>query len=74
MGGIMNTPGVASPCVRNCCLDERDVCLGCGRSLDEIRLWSESDDVERLRILERAAARRAEREARWGAWETGDKS
>ena len=70
----MNTPGVASPCVRNCCLDERDVCLGCGRSLDEIRIWSESDDAERLRILERAAARRAEREARWRAWDTGDKS
>ena len=20
----------ASPCVRNCCLDDRDICLGCG--------------------------------------------
>ena len=69
----MNTPGVASPCVRNCCLDERDVCLGCGRSLDEIRVWSESDDAGRLRILERAAARRAEREARQRVWETGGK-
>ena len=69
----MTAPGVASPCVRNCCLDERDVCLGCGRSLDEIRIWSESDDAERLRILERASARRAERQARQRAWETGAK-
>jgi len=55
---------VPSPCVRNCCLDEADVCLGCGRSLDEIRVWSEAGDPERLRILEQAARRRAEREAR----------
>lgn len=62
---------VPSPCIRNCCLDEQDVCLGCGRSLDEIRLWSESDDAERLAILGRAAGRRAERDARRRAWEAG---
>lgn len=62
---------VPSPCVRNCCLDERDVCLRCGRSLDEIKVWSEAGDAERLGILERAAARRAEREARRLAWQQG---
>ncbi|MDN3685302.1 DUF1289 domain-containing protein [Vibrio sinaloensis] len=25
-----------NPCVRNCCLNERDICLGCGRTLQEI--------------------------------------
>ena len=64
----MNPGEVASPCVRNCCLDEQDVCMGCGRSLDEIRAWSEADDTARRAILERAAARRAERAARLGAW------
>ena len=62
------TSQIPSPCVRNCCLDEGDVCLGCGRSLDEIRVWSEAGDTERLRILERAATRRSEREARIRAW------
>lgn len=62
---------VPSPCVRNCCLDERDVCMGCGRSLDEIRRWSEASDAERNRILEQAAGRRAEREARRLAWLEG---
>lgn len=62
---------VASPCVRNCCLDEQEICLGCGRSLDEIKVWSEAGDVERLRILEQAARRRAEREARMRAWREG---
>jgi hypothetical protein len=60
--------GIASPCVRNCCLDEREVCLGCGRSLDEIKAWSEAGDAERLAILEQAGRRRAEREARMQAW------
>ena len=62
---------VASPCVRNCCLDEREVCLGCGRSLDEIKAWSEAGDAERLAILEQAARRRVEREARMRAWLEG---
>ncbi|HET7649312.1 MAG TPA: DUF1289 domain-containing protein [Gammaproteobacteria bacterium] len=53
-----------SPCVRNCCLDEQDICLGCGRSLDEIRDWSASPDPARQQILERAAERRAARVAR----------
>jgi predicted Fe-S protein YdhL (DUF1289 family) len=62
---------IPSPCVRNCCLDERDVCLGCGRSLDEIRVWSEAGDAERLKILDQATRRRAEREARMQAWRQG---
>ncbi|MBT2912746.1 DUF1289 domain-containing protein, partial [Vibrio anguillarum] len=24
-----------SPCIRQCCLDEMDICLGCFRSLNE---------------------------------------
>jgi predicted Fe-S protein YdhL (DUF1289 family) len=57
-----------SPCIRNCCLDEKDVCLGCGRTLAEIRDWSTADDLERSRVLERAAVRRGERAARLGNW------
>jgi len=30
---------IKSPCVRNCCLDTEDICLGCFRSMDEIMLW-----------------------------------
>ena len=36
-----------SPCVRNCCLDEVDVCLGCGRLLAEILRWHAADADER---------------------------
>ncbi|WP_154401651.1 DUF1289 domain-containing protein, partial [Vibrio cholerae] len=25
---------------RHCCLDDKDICIGCGRTLDEICCWS----------------------------------
>ena len=49
---------VQSPCVRNCCLNNDDICLGCFRSLDEITRWSESDNHERTVILQNALQRR----------------
>jgi uncharacterized protein len=51
----------ASPCVRNCCLDDDDVCLGCGRRLDEILAWHSADDGGRHAILLVAAQRREAR-------------
>jgi Predicted Fe-S protein len=56
---------VASPCVRNCCLNEDDVCLGCFRSLAEILQWSEADDPLRQRFLSNAASRRATHSIIW---------
>lgn len=50
---------VKSPCVRRCCLNECNVCLGCFRTLQEILDWHEADDDERRRILAGAAERRA---------------
>jgi predicted Fe-S protein YdhL (DUF1289 family) len=40
-----------SPCVRNCCLDEQDICMGCYRSLEEILIWHKASDDERNGIL-----------------------
>ncbi len=50
---------IDSPCVRNCCLNEDDICLGCGRSLQEITRWSTSSDLGKEAILRLAAERRA---------------
>ena len=47
-----------SPCVRNCCLDENDVCIGCGRTVEEIIHWGDADNNERLQILETAKIRK----------------
>ncbi|HHH43575.1 MAG TPA: DUF1289 domain-containing protein [Gammaproteobacteria bacterium] len=49
---------VPSPCIRNCCLDENDICMGCFRSLDEIIAWGTADDEARQNILNRAACRK----------------
>ncbi len=53
-----NLPKVESPCVRNCCLNDADVCLGCFRSLSEIRHWTQVDDATRKQFLQNAALRR----------------
>jgi len=47
-----------SPCVRNCCLNDDDICLGCGRSLHEITHWSSSSIEDKQKILLRAADRK----------------
>jgi len=47
-----------SPCVRNCCLDDELVCVGCFRSFEEIKEWSMVDDDRRRLILENATRRR----------------
>ncbi|WP_445947107.1 DUF1289 domain-containing protein [Shewanella sp.] len=36
-----------SPCVRQCCLDAQDVCLGCHRTLDDILNWHRLSDTEK---------------------------
>lgn len=40
-----------APCQRNCCLDQDDICLGCGRSLTEICGWHQADPVMKQRIM-----------------------
>ena len=54
---------IPSPCVRSCCLDERNICMGCFRSLEEICRWSEADDELRLDILNKCQERRKNRHA-----------
>lgn len=55
------TTGVLSPCLSICRLtDDRSLCVGCFRTLDEIRDWSRATDAEKRavwqRLLQRAAA------------------
>ncbi len=51
---------VESPCVRNCCLNEADICVGCFRSLEEITRWSVVDNEAKIQILTRVAVRRSQ--------------
>jgi len=49
-----------SPCVKVCIMDpERDVCMGCARTLEEIARWAVMTDAERAGVMDALAARRA---------------
>ena len=50
---------VASPCVRACTLDDQDVCVGCGRTLAEIKAWGGANAVARRQIISAAGMRKA---------------
>ena len=55
---IANPPVVESPCVKICSLDPAsDLCLGCGRTLDEITRWYGMSGDERRRIMAELPAR-----------------
>ena len=56
---------VASPCIRNCCLNENDVCLGCFRHVDEITEWGAATNSRRDSILDNAKNRKVEHAAKW---------
>ncbi len=51
----MQTP--ANPCNRHCCLDARDVCLGCKRTLAEILAWHNYSAEQKRALLDDLARR-----------------
>ncbi|WP_408636844.1 DUF1289 domain-containing protein [Pseudomonas aestuarii] len=61
-GAAPAEPLIASPCVRQCCLDQRDMCLGCGRLLNEILEWGSADHSRRRVICHAARARLPQRQ------------
>jgi predicted Fe-S protein YdhL (DUF1289 family) len=43
---------VSSPCTKVCTIDSASrLCLGCGRSLEEIARWGSMSEAERLEIM-----------------------
>ncbi|MEM7016919.1 MAG: DUF1289 domain-containing protein [Pseudomonadota bacterium] len=43
--------------MRMCTLDRDDICVGCGRTLKEIKAWSNSSYAEKNKILDNIANR-----------------
>lgn len=55
---------IQSPCIKICTLDvDAKVCVGCGRTIDEIAGWARMSDSERQRIMTELPARLAARHA-----------
>ncbi|WP_330083801.1 DUF1289 domain-containing protein [Methylocystis iwaonis] len=48
---------IPSPCNKICTLNSANVCIGCGRTREEIGSWSQLADPEKKRVAERAKAR-----------------
>jgi len=49
---------IESPCAKICTLDARSgLCLGCGRSIDEIARWSAISTAERAQVISKLPAR-----------------
>lgn len=47
---------INSPCIKLCQLDETgDHCIGCYRTLDELRRWGKASDEEKRQIMQRLA-------------------
>ncbi len=48
---------VQSPCISICALNEKDVCIGCYRSVAEITTWAGMDNGQRQVVLRRCRER-----------------
>lgn len=46
-----------SPCILICTLDEDKICLGCGRSLEQISAWALMSKDEQWAIVDELTAR-----------------
>ena len=58
MSGVSSA---STPCVDVCVLDpESRLCLGCGRTVDEIARWAAMSEAERKRIMAKLPDRKAE--------------
>lgn len=51
---------ISRPCIRKCCLNDDDICMGCFRTLDDMRVWHKSSDEEKLEMLKVASMRKIE--------------
>jgi predicted Fe-S protein YdhL (DUF1289 family) len=49
---------IKSPCIRQCCLDTDDVCVGCYRTITEIMDWHQSTQNQKKDILIRCLLRK----------------
>ena len=51
---------ILSPCVDICALDERDICIGCQRTGEEISRWGIMSNEEKTQVLRKIALREQE--------------
>ncbi len=57
-----------SPCIKVCTHDDEGYCLGCSRTVDEVRGWRNRTEEEQLAGIEMLRERK---EIRWIAFDNG---
>jgi uncharacterized protein len=56
---------ISTPCVKVCVIDPVSaLCVGCGRTVDEIARWGAMSEAERLAVMEGLDARLIEARSR----------
>ncbi|HEY0301263.1 MAG TPA: DUF1289 domain-containing protein [Rhizomicrobium sp.] len=51
---------IQSPCINICTIDARSrLCLGCGRTIDEVAAWGTMSPAERAQVMAELPARKA---------------
>jgi len=50
-------PSIEKPCIRRCCLDKNDICMGCFRTFNDMKIWRNSNNDEKHEILRLAKKR-----------------
>ena len=48
---------IQSPCTRHCGLNTDGICVGCGRTVRELRIWSKCNDEEKKEIVTKSGDR-----------------
>ena len=48
---------IQSPCIRQCTLNEADVCMGCFRTINDILNWQASTNEQKENMLSAAQQR-----------------
>lgn len=51
---------VPSPCVSICALDDKDICVGCFRSGEEISQWGKMNNEQKKAVLQSVSQREYE--------------
>ena len=49
---------IDKPCIRRCCLNKEDICLGCFRSFDDMCKWNKASIEEKQQMLTVAEQRK----------------
>jgi uncharacterized protein len=60
-------PSIDKPCIRKCCLNEEDICMGCFRSFDDMLKWNKASINEKTQMLKESQERKKEHASKYAS-------